>query len=75
LELDRLRLAGGHRDRHPRGQGGGIYFGAGTINLNSVWIGSNTADRGDGMYWVTGATVNIGYPGVTWYDDQVLEEP
>jgi predicted outer membrane repeat protein len=57
------------------GQGGGIYFGNGTINLNSVWIGSNTATQGDGMYRVNGTTKNIGNPGVTWFDDQEFVGP
>lgn len=41
------------------GKGGGIYLGAGTINLNGVAIGDNHAQSGDGMYRSQGTTKNV----------------
>ena len=51
-------------------KGGGIYFGKGTLILDGVWIGSNDAAHGDGLYLANGATESIGPNGVTWFDDQ-----
>ncbi|MDY3560516.1 hypothetical protein R5W23_001751 [Gemmata sp. JC673] len=57
------------------GKGGGIYFGKGTINLNGVWIGSNSATQGDGLYLVFNTTKNVGTSGVTFFDDSEFVEP
>ena len=40
-------------------QGGGVYLGTGTINLNGVSIGDNHALAGDGMYRKQGTTKNV----------------
>jgi hypothetical protein len=56
--------------------GGGIYFGAGTLTLNGVWIGDNTANQGSGLYQLNqGTTVVIGQSGVTWYMNQETVGP
>jgi hypothetical protein len=56
-------------------QGGGIYFGSGTITFNGAWIGDNTATQGNGMYRVQGTTKVVGPSGVTWYQNQEVVGP
>jgi hypothetical protein len=39
-------------------KGGGIFFGAGVISLLGVTFQDNEANSGDGIYYVTGTTLN-----------------
>lgn len=56
------------------GEGGGVYFGRGTITLAGVTIANNDAARGDGMYRVMGTTIAPNL-NVTYVNDQEMVGP
>jgi hypothetical protein len=49
--------------------GGGIYFGAGTLTFNNVTVSNNTASQGNGMYQVNAGTTVNGAQTVVWIAD------
>ncbi len=57
------------------GEGGGLYFGRGTLTLAGVTIAYNAAARGDGTYRVQGLTTISPDPVFVYIDDQEMLGP